>query len=102
MRARTCRLTHMRRVLVMGNSGAGKSTFARALGAKTGLPVWHIDQLFWLPGWVQAPTSEYVARLDAVLAREQWIIDGTNSTTFDRRMPRADAIIWLKRSRVAC
>jgi adenylate kinase family enzyme len=92
----------MRRVLVMGNSGSGKSTFARALGATTGLPVTHIDQIFWLPGWVQAPTSEYVARLDAVLACERWIIDGTNPSTFDRRMPRADTIIWLKRSRIAC
>jgi adenylate kinase family enzyme len=92
----------MRRVLVIGNSGSGKSTFARALGAKTGLPVTHIDQIFWQPGWVQAPRDAYVARLDAVLARDEWIIDGTNSSTFDRRIPRADAIIWLKRSRVAC
>jgi adenylate kinase family enzyme len=92
----------MRRVLVIGNSGSGKSTFARALGARTGLPVTHIDQIFWEPGWVQAPNDRYFARLEAVLARDAWIIDGTNSSTFDRRLPRADTIIWLKRSRVAC
>jgi adenylate kinase family enzyme len=86
----------------MGNSGSGKSTFARALGAKTGLPVTHIDQIFWSPGWVQVPNDEYLARLDAVLARDQWIIDGLNTSTIDRRVPRADTIIWLKRSRVAC
>jgi adenylate kinase family enzyme len=92
----------MRRALIIGNSGSGKSTFARALGDKTGLPVTHIDQIFWRPGWVQTPKDEYVARLEAVLARDAWIIDGTNSSTFDRRIPRADAIVWLKRSRVAC
>jgi adenylate kinase family enzyme len=92
----------MRRVLVMGNSGSGKSTFARALGARTGLPVTHLDQIFWEPGWVQAPKEQYVARLDAVLVRDAWIIDGTNSTTLDRRIPRADTIVWLKRWRVAC
>jgi adenylate kinase family enzyme len=92
----------MRRVLVIGNSGSGKSTFARALGDKAGLPVVHIDQLFWLPGWVQTPKDEYLARLETALARDDWIIDGTNSSTLDRRVPRADTIIWLKRSRVAC
>ena len=92
----------MQRVLVIGCSGTGKSTFALALGARTGLPVVHIDQLFWLPGWVIAPNDEYRARLDDVLARQRWIIDGMNTSTFDRRVPRADTIIWLQRSRLAC
>lgn len=92
----------MDRVLVIGCSGSGKSTFALALGAKTGLPVVHIDQLFWLPGWVPAPTEDYLARLDGVLAGQRWIIDGVNTSTLDRRIPRADAIIWLQRSRPAC
>jgi adenylate kinase family enzyme len=48
----------MDRILVIGCSGAGKSVFALALGARTGLPVVHIDQLFWLPGWVPVPTHE--------------------------------------------
>jgi adenylate kinase family enzyme len=92
----------MQRVLVIGCSGTGKSTFARPLGARTGLPVIHIDQLFWHPGWVQAPPEVYLGRLEAALARERWIIDGNNPSTLDLRLPRADTIIWLQRPRIAC
>ena len=92
----------MQRVLVIGCSGAGKSTFARALGKQTGLPVVHIDQLFWQPNWKQVPQEIYFARLDQAVAGEQWIIDGNNPSTLDRRIPRADTIIWLRRSRAVC
>ena len=92
----------VQRVLVIGCSGAGKSTFARALGARTGLPVVHIDQLFWHPGWVQAPRDDYLARLEAVLADERWILDGNNPSTLDIRIPRADTIVWIERSRLVC
>ena len=49
----------MRRVLVIGCGGAGKSTFARELGARTGLPVVHLDRLYWKPGWVPTPPGEW-------------------------------------------
>jgi adenylate kinase family enzyme len=45
----------MRRVMVVGSGGAGKSTFAGALGAHTGLPVTHLDWHFWRPGWEPTP-----------------------------------------------
>lgn len=92
----------MRRVLVLGSSGSGKSTFARRLGERTGLPVTHIDQLFWSPGWVQVETGVYHARLADVVAQERWIIDGNNSSALDWRLPRADAVILFDRSRIAC
>lgn len=90
------------RVVVIGPSGAGKSTFARRLGAITGLPVTHIDQLFWQPGWVQTPANDYVQRLTDVVARERWIIEGVNSSTLDLRLPRTDLVVWLHRGRTAC
>jgi adenylate kinase family enzyme len=92
----------MQRVLVLGSSGSGKSTFARKLGEITGLPVVHIDQLFWEPGWVQAPKPVYLERLQQALAQDRWILDGNNSSTIDLRVPRADRIILLNRSRLAC
>jgi adenylate kinase family enzyme len=92
----------MQRVLVIGCSGTGKSTFARALGAGTGLPVVHIDQLFWQPGWVAAPRELYLSRLEKVVAGPQWIIDGNNPSTLDCRIPRADTIVWLQRPRAVC
>lgn len=90
------------RVVIIGSSGSGKSTFARRLGDATGLPVTHIDQLFWHAGWVQTPKSQYIERLAAVVAQDRWIIEGVNASTLDLRLPRADLLIWLKRSRFDC
>lgn len=90
------------RVVVIGSSGAGKSTFARKLGAATGLPVTHIDQLFWQDGWVQVPASLYRQRLAEVVAQDRWIIEGVNASTLDLRLPRTDLLIWLQRGRLSC
>jgi len=92
----------VQRVLLLGSSGSGKSTFARKLGAITGLPVVHIDQLYWEPGWVQPLREVYLQRLGAELVRDRWIIDGNSPSTLDLRLPRADRIILLDRSRLAC
>lgn len=90
------------RIVVIGSSGAGKSTFARKLGVVTGLPVTHIDQLFWQPGWVQTPNQEFVDRLTKVVAQPCWIIEGVNPSTLDLRLPRTDLLVWLERNRAAC
>ena len=92
----------MQRVLVLGSSGSGKSTFARKLGEITGLPVVHLDQLFWEPGWVPGAEGRVSAAVARGLARDQWIIDGNNPSTLDLRLPRADRIILFDRSRLAC
>jgi adenylate kinase family enzyme len=91
-----------RRAIVFGSSGAGKSTFARQLGAITGVPVTHIDQLFWSPGWVQTPTHLYLQRLEAVMAQPAWIIEGVNTSTLARRLASADVMFWIDRSRYVC
>ena len=49
----------MKKVLVIGSGGAGKSTFARRLSKKTGLEVIHLDQLYWKPNWVETPKDEW-------------------------------------------
>ncbi|MFP5225212.1 MAG: hypothetical protein ACLGH3_06640, partial [Actinomycetota bacterium] len=54
------------RVLVLGGTGAGKSTFARRLGVATGLPVVHLDLLWWRPGWIESPRAEFDAAVAAV------------------------------------
>ncbi|ANY20818.1 topology modulation protein [Tsuneonella dongtanensis] len=85
----------MRRVLVIGSPGAGKSTFARALAARTGLPLVHLDAEFHLPGWVDRDPDEWRAKLDGILARDSWIIDGNYGGSMDRRLARADTAILL-------
>lgn len=92
----------MKRVAVVGPGGAGKTTFARALGAKTGLEVIHLDTLFWKPGWVETPRDEWRAIQTDVVAREAWIIEGNYGATLDVRLSRADTVIFLDFHRTLC
>jgi adenylate kinase family enzyme len=85
----------MQRILVIGSSGTGKSTLARAMGPRLGLPVIHLDQEYWLPGWVQPDNAAWLERVAALAAREAWVMDGNYSGTFGQRIPRAQAIVWL-------
>lgn len=85
----------MQRILVIGSPGAGKSTLAHALAARTGLPLFHLDKLFWLPGWVERDREEGRAELAEVLAGERWIIDGNYGSTLPMRIARADTVVWL-------
>ena len=94
--------TPFQRALVIGSSGAGKSTFARKLATLKGCAIVHLDQLYWEPGWVIAKPEVYRARLERVLASDAWIMDGNYSSTFDIRLPRADAVFWLDRPRWIC
>ena len=84
-----------RRVVVTGLAGAGKSTFSRALSAKTGLPVIHLDLHFWKPGWVEPCEDEWRDKQRAVLAGSQWIADGNYHSTLDLRLELADTVIYL-------
>jgi adenylate kinase family enzyme len=93
----------MQRVVILGCSGSGKSTFARALGERTGLPVFHLDALFWKPGWVEPDAAEFKAKVAAVAAQDAWITDGIYAgRTFPLRLPRADTVIFLHQPRWLC
>lgn len=85
----------MQRVMINGGPGSGKSTLARALGAATGLPVYHMDHLHWKPGWVPRPLAEKVPMAHAIEDSDRWIFEGGLSTTYDHRATRADTLIWL-------
>ena len=61
----------------------------------TGLPLYHLDQLFWRPGWVPTPKDEWWQRISELAQRDEWIMDGGYDSTFHLRMPHADTILWL-------
>jgi adenylate kinase family enzyme len=92
----------MNRVLVIGNAGAGKSSFARRLGSKLALPVIHLDSHFWRPGWQIPDPQAWRQQLTALVASSAWVMDGNYINTFDIRMPRADTLIWLDQPRGVC
>ena len=92
----------MERILIIGCGGAGKSTLARQLGKRTGLPVVHLDQLFWHPGWVESTKDEIDAKIMEELGKPRWIMDGNYNRTLPIRLEKCDAVIYLDFSRVAC
>lgn len=77
----------MKPVAVVGSGGAGKSTFARELGRRTGIPVIHLDQHHWKPGWVAAAADERRAIQRDLLSGGAWIVDGNYGGTFDAPIP---------------
>jgi len=92
----------MRRILIVGNSGGGKSTLARRLGEKLSLPVVHLDVIFWKPGWVEVGDDIFRAEVARALQAPAWICDGNFSGTWNIRMPLADTIVWIQQPRIVC
>ena len=85
----------MERVLIIGSPGAGKSTLARELGRRTGLPVHHLDRLHWRSGWVEPDKAEWAAEVARLIAEPRWIIDGNYGGTLELRLTRADTVVDL-------
>ncbi|MCL9759688.1 adenylate kinase [Frankia sp. AiPa1] len=85
----------IQRVLVVGSGGAGKSTLAREIARRAGLPVIHLDRHFWRPGWVATPVDEWRAVVAGLVARPAWVMDGNYGGTLDLRIPAAELIVFL-------
>lgn len=85
----------MERVLVIGCPGSGKSTFARALSCSTGLPLIHLDMLYWRPDRTTVERAEFLSRLSEAMSQPAWIIDGNYASTMDLRMSVCDTIFFL-------
>ena len=96
------RVTGMRKVLIIGSGGAGKSTFARRLGKILKLEVIHLDALYWNAGWVETPKPEWAERVAELVKRDAWIMDGNYSGTFDLRLKACDTVVFLDMPRLVC
>ena len=92
----------MRKVLVIGSGGAGKSTLAIELGTILDLPVVHLDRLHWKPGWVEPDKETWRETVREVVAGDRWIIDGNYGGDLDLRVPHADTIIYLDFPPLVC
>jgi adenylate kinase family enzyme len=92
----------MRRVLVIGSGGAGKTTLSLRIAQRTGLPVIHLDSLYWRPGWVPTPAEEWQRAIADLVQRPRWIMDGNYGGTLETRLAAADTVVFLDVPRLLC
>jgi adenylate kinase family enzyme len=92
----------MRRVLIIGSAGAGKSTLAATLATKLRLPLIHLDAHFWQPGWRETPRDVWRQRVASLLEGDAWVMDGNYGGTLAERVEAADTIILLAFPRALC
>lgn len=85
----------MKRVIILGCPGSGKSTFARSLRAKTGLPLVYLDQLFWNADKTHLEREAFAQRIRQAMAADSWIIDGNYSGTLEMRLRECDTVFFL-------
>ena len=92
----------MKKILVIGNTGAGKTTFAKELAEKTGLPLIHLDKIFWCGNWEHISEDELDEKLSEILSRDEWIIDGNYNRTLEYRLEFADTVFFFDLPTVTC
>jgi adenylate kinase family enzyme len=92
----------MRRVLVIGAPGSGKTTLSARLAARLGVPVHHLDRYHWDPGWSYRDSAQAREAVRALSETPAWVMDGNFAETFDLRMPRAETLVWLDYPRLTC
>lgn len=91
-----------KRVLVIGCPGAGKTALARRLAPLFQLPLVHLDEHYWKPGWLPSDTLEWEARVVELCVQDEWIIEGGYTRTLELRLERADCVVFLDYDRVTC
>ena len=85
----------MKKIMVIGCPGSGKSTFSRALHDQTGIPLYHLDMMYWNADKTTVEKSVFLERLSAVLGQDEWIVDGNYGATMELRMAACDTVIFL-------
>lgn len=84
-----------RRLLLIGVTGSGKTTLARALEGRCGIPAVDVDAMAWRPGWVKTPDEELAAAAARVAAGEAWVMDSAWTAIRPVVLPRAELVVAL-------
>ena len=85
----------MKKVIIIGCCGSGKSTFARQLHACTGIPLFHLDQLNWNADKTTVEKEVFLKRVQDVIQKDSWIIDGNYGSSMEMRMQACDTVFFL-------
>lgn len=90
------------RIIILGCTGSGKSAFAKQLHECTGLPLYHLDNIWWKKDRTHISRQEFDRKLETILKGEKWIIDGDYSRTYEVRIRSCDTIIFLDYGEEEC
>ncbi len=85
----------MKKVIIIGCPGSGKSTFGRRLCAITHLPLYHLDMMYWIKDKTTVPREVFLAKLCEVMKNDKWVIDGNYASTMEMRFREADTVVFL-------
>lgn len=92
----------MKRVILIGSPGSGKSTMSTKLAQILNLELYHLDNLFWSPGWIMASKEEQISITKDLIQKEEWLIDGNYNGTLELRLERADFVVFFDLPRWLC
>lgn len=92
----------MKKVIVIGCPGSGKSTLSIALSEITGLPLYHLDMMYWNANRTTVEKSVFMQRLTQALEKDEWIIDGNYASTIEMRLSACDTVVFLDYPTDAC
>jgi adenylate kinase family enzyme len=92
----------MKRVMIIGSNGAGKSTFSYELSKRTKLPLVHIDKIYWRNRWEVTPKEEFDKIVMLEAQKPNWIMEGNNIRSINQRLQYADTVIWFEFSPILC
>lgn len=90
------------RIIVIGCSGSGKSTLSVKLAQLTRLPLIHLDKEYWIENWIETQRDEWHIKHDELLSGERWIMDGNFGGTLEKRVNRADTVVFLDMKTITC
>lgn len=85
----------MKKVMVIGCPGSGKSTFSRKLHKITGIPLFHLDMMYWNADRTTVDKAVFRERLSKTIKKDEWIIDGNYESTIELRLKECDTVIFL-------
>ena len=85
----------MKKIMVIGCPGSGKSTFSRKLHEMTGIPLFHLDMMYWNPDRTTVDKEVFLERLSNTITKSEWLIDGNYGSTIELRLQACDTVIFL-------
>ena len=85
----------MKKIMIVGPAGSGKSTLSRRLSETLSLPLYHLDNIWWNPDRTHVSREQFDERLNRLLEKDEWIIDGDYARTYEPRMQACDTVIFL-------